>query len=178
MVAAAVSSLWLQSRWAAPLVERLQGFDARLPAGPLNADDAHGFAWLMILTTAFTTVSWLAVTFLTRPEPAWKLREFYEKVQPAALGWGPIARGEAVASRQSLVWSGIDWVAGCAMIYAALFGTGNILFGHYALGIGLLALAALAARFIFWDLDRRGWEGLIDRPPSPAEGAASDTMPR
>lgn len=160
MSAAGVSSLFLQSRAAGPLVGSLQRFDARLPGGALNAEDPHGFAWLMILTTAFTTVTWLAVTFLTPPEPEAKLRAFYERVRPAELGWRPIARKEDAPSRQSLGWSAADWLAGCALIYCALFGIGKLIFGHTLAGLGLLACAALAAWFIFWDLERRGWETL------------------
>jgi Na+/proline symporter len=160
MSAAGVSSLFLQSRAAGPLVGFLQRFDGKLPSGALNAEDPHGFAWLMILTTAFTTVTWLAVTFLTPPEPAAKLRAFYERVRPAEAGWGPIARKEDAPSRQSLGWSAADWLAGCALIYCALFGIGKLIFGHALAGLGLLACAALAAWFIFWDLERRGWERL------------------
>jgi len=160
MTAAAVSSLFLQSRWAGGAVSLLQGVDANVAAGPLNAEDPHGFAWLMILTTSFTTITWLTVTFLTPPEPEAKLRAFYERVRPAELGWGPIARKEDAPSRQSLGWSAADWLAGCAMIYCTLFGIGKIIFGQTLLGIALLACAALAAGFIFWDLERRGWETL------------------
>jgi len=160
MSAAGVSSLFLQSRAAAPLVEMLRGLDPKLPAGALNAEDPHGFAWLMVLTTAFTTLAWLAVTFLTPPEPEAKLREFYERVRPAAAGWRPIARQEDAPSRQSLGWSAADWLAGCAMIYCALFGLGKLVFGETLAGLALLLCAALAAGFIFWDLERRGWETL------------------
>src|SRR5258708_151092 len=69
MCAAGVSSLILQSRLASPIVEIIRAFDPKLPAGPLDGSDPHGFAWLMILTTSFTTVSWIAVTLLTPPEP-------------------------------------------------------------------------------------------------------------
>jgi SSS family solute:Na+ symporter len=34
----------------------------------LDADDPRGFAYLMLGTLAFTTVTWLAVTFATKPE--------------------------------------------------------------------------------------------------------------
>jgi Na+/proline symporter len=160
MSAAAVSSLFLQSRAAAPLVALLQQHDPKLAAGPLDPKDPHGFAWLMILTTLFTTISWLVVTFLTPPEPEAKLREFYERVRPASIGWGPIARTEDAPSRQSLLWSAADWVAGSGMIYCALFGIGRIIFGEPLAGLGLLAVGALCAWFIFWDLGRRGWETL------------------
>jgi len=160
MSAAGISSLLLQSRAATGLVERLGAFDARLPAGPLNASDPHGFAWLMILTTAFTTVTWLVVTFLTPPEPAAKLREFYKRVRPAATGWRAVAGIEQQPARQNLLWSAADWIAGCGLIYASLFGIGYLIFGHTRTGIALLMTAAACTAFIFWDLGRRGWDVL------------------
>ena len=160
MTAAAVSSLLLQSRGGAGVVTLIRNFDSQLPPGPLNSDDPHGFAWLLILTTAFTTICWIVVTMLTPPEPDAKLREFYLKVRPAALGWKPIAEKEHLLSRQSLAWSAADWVAGCGMIYLALFGTGKIIFGNAGLGLLMLVGAAACAGFIFWDLSRRGWETL------------------
>ena len=160
MSAAGISSLLLQSRAATGLVEHLRSIDSRLPAGPLNASDPHGFAWLMILTTACTTITWLAVTFLTPPEPAAKLREFYDRVRPAAVGWRAVIDTAEEPARQNLLWSAADWIAGCGLIYSALFGIGYIIFGHAGRGIGLLAIAALCATFIFWDLGRRGWDAL------------------
>jgi len=162
MSAAGISSLLLQSRAATWLVERLRAIDPRLPAGPLNAADPQGFAWLMILVTVCTTVTWLAVTFLTPPEPAAKLRQFYERVRPAAAGWRVVA-GVDRDTKQNLMWSAADWIAGCALIYCSLFGIGFIIFAHVGKGIALLATAALCATFIFWDLGRRGWEALSGR---------------
>jgi len=158
MSAAGVSSLLLQSRVATGVVERLRSIDPRLPAGPLNAADPHGFAWLMILTTACTTITWLVVTFLTPPEPIAKLREFYERVRPAAAGWRSVAGLEP--AKQNLLWSAADWIAGCGLIYCSLFGIGYVIFGHAGKGIALLATAVLCATFIFWDLGRRGWDAL------------------
>ena len=160
MSAAGISSLLLQSRAATGLVEHLRAIDSRLPAGPLNASDPHGFAWLMILTTACTTITWLVVTFLTPPEPAAKLREFYDRVRPAAAGWRAVIDLDREPAKQNLAWSAADWIAGCSLIYSALFGIGYIIFGHANRGIGLLAIAALCATFIFWDLGRRGWDAL------------------
>ncbi|MGH9668994.1 MAG: sodium:solute symporter family protein [Terriglobales bacterium] len=160
MSAAAVSSLFLQSSWAGGVVELLRSFDPLLPPGALDANHPHGFAWLMTLTTGFTTVSWLVVTFLTPPEPKEKLREFFLRVRPAALGWKPILGPEIEPSKQSLGWSAADWVAGCALIYCALFGIGRLILGPVWLGLVLLAGAALCTVFLFWDLNRRGWEAL------------------
>ena len=160
MGAAGCSSLILQSRAAVPIVNVLRGFDGRLPAGPLDSADPHGFAWLMILTTSFTTLAWIVITMMTPPEPAEKLRDFYRKVQPARFGWGPIAAGESQHSTQSLGWSAADWIAGCGLIYCCLFGTGHLIFGRYPQAALLLTLGIACAWFIYWDLDRRGWETL------------------
>jgi len=160
MSAAAVSSLFLQSRFADLVTGVVRRYDPKLPMGPLDATDPHGFAWLMILTTSLTTLSWITVTLLTKPEPEWKLREFYRKVRPSVAGWRHIAELEGGERPQSLKWNFLDWVAGCTMIYLSLFGIGKVIFGEWILGLAMLAGAAAMLRFLFWDLDRRGWESL------------------
>ena len=160
MAAAGCSSLFLQSQWSMPVVNVIRSFDPQLAAKPLDASDPHGFAWLMIITTSITTITWLVVTFFTAPEPDAKLRSFYQKVQPARFGWGPIAATESVHSTQSLAWSAADWVAGCGLIYCSLFGMGHLIFGRMLQAGLLLALGVFCAWFIYWDLNRRGWETL------------------
>jgi Na+/proline symporter len=160
MSAAAVSSLFLQSQWATGVVEVFRRYDPKLAPGPLDSSTPHGFAWVMILTTSITTISWLTVTLLTPPEPEEKLRAFYRKVQPSAFGWRRIAKLEGENSKQSLLWSGIDWAMGCGMIYCSLFGIGRLIFGPAWQGFILLAIAAFCLWFLFWDLNRRGWDTL------------------
>ncbi len=160
MIAAAFVSLFLQSQWSMPVVNLLRGIDPHLAAQPMDANDPHGFAWVMIITTAFTTICWLTVTFLTPPEPEEKLREFYRKVLPARVGWQPIAAKETVHSQQSLGWSAADWIAGCGLIYCSLFSVGHLIFGRIPQAAGLSVLGILCAWFIYWDLNRRGWESL------------------
>jgi hypothetical protein len=53
-----------------------------------------------------------------------------------------------------------DWLMGCVLVYATLFGIGKIVFGDLLVGLLLLALAAGAGYLIFWDLSRRGWQAL------------------
>ena len=55
-----------------------------------------------------------------------------------------------------------DWVAGCVLVYASLFGVGKILFGETALGLALLAVAAVAGGLIYRDLEQRGWKTLVE----------------
>ena len=45
-------------------------------------------------------------------------------------------------------------------------GIGKIVFGDWAPGLLLLALAAVAGYLIFWDLSRRGWQALSGAEPA------------
>jgi solute:Na+ symporter, SSS family len=91
MSAAATISLTLESWAGMPVVRALHRIDPALALAPLSSDDPHGFAWLMLLTTALTTGLWLAVTLMTPPESETTLRRFYDRVRPAALGWARFA---------------------------------------------------------------------------------------
>jgi hypothetical protein len=51
----------------------------------------------------------------------------------------------------------LSWVLGCAMVYLALFGSGKILLGVIRTGSLLLALAALAAIALYFNLRDGGW---------------------
>jgi hypothetical protein len=42
-----------------------------------------------------------------------------------------------------------------------LFGTGKIIFGELAIGLGLYAIGAIAAMVIIFDFNKRGWKQLI-----------------
>ena len=128
----------------------------------LDTDKPDQFAWLMIITTVLATVTWVAVTLLTKPEPEPVLREFYRRVRPG-FGWGPIARLEpSVRPAHDTASNLLCWGAGCVFIYGALFGVGKLLFGHTLLGLGILAVAAAAGAVIYRDLSRRGWASAIE----------------
>jgi hypothetical protein len=44
------------------------------------------------------------------------------------------------------------------MIYCALFGIGTLILADATTGLLLILAAAACGAFIFWDLQRRGWE--------------------
>jgi len=115
-----------------------------------DGDQPRDFAYLMIVTVAITTIAWLAVTWLTRPEPDDTLRTFYLRVRPYGPGWKPIAaRVPAnVSAPGSLSRDLLSALLGCVMIYGALFGVGELLLRSAALGFALLALSGLAAAAI------------------------------
>jgi hypothetical protein len=135
----------------------LQGFIG------MDGDNPVDFAWIMIITTAVTTVVWVAVTFLTKPETNQTLVTFYRRTRPSLSGWGPIAKlAPDVKPSSDGVWNFVDWISGLVLIYGILFGVGKLLLGETALGIGLLAMAAVGGATIYWDLNRRGWSSVVD----------------
>ena len=140
MAAAAVSSLVLQTVWG------------------MDTDKPLDFAWIMILTVSFTTVVWVAVTFLTRPETKETLVSFYRRVRPGRTGWGPVSVLAPEVVNAGAGWfDALDWICGCALIYGALFGVGKLLLGETGAGLALLAMGAAGAAVIWFDLSRRGW---------------------
>ena len=157
MSAAATISLTLESGLGMPVVRALHSLDPQLTLAPLNTDDPHAFAWLMLITTGLTTIIWLGVTMLTKPEPAVVLQNFYDRVRPAALGWKPFASAETAATEHTLRYNFFHWLLGSSMLYLMLFGGGKILFGNVPLGSAMLAAGFAALGLLFWSLNRQGW---------------------
>jgi Na+/proline symporter len=122
---------------------------------PFSGPAPVAFAKSTIVTTAATTVVWLLVTFLTKPEPEKTLVQFYRKVRPHIAGWRPIARltPDVPATRDlgANLWS---WILGCIMVYAALFGVGKLLFGAYAASAAWLAAAILSGVILYRRITR------------------------
>ena len=125
----------------------------------LNESDPKEFAYIVLATVSVTTIVWLSVTFLTRPEPKETLLAFYRRVRPSAALWGPIAREatDIVPQRDGL-FNLMDWLCGVAMIYMFLFGAGKIIFGERAMGLVFLAVGLALGAVIYFDLNRRGWK--------------------
>jgi solute:Na+ symporter, SSS family len=131
---------------------------------PFSGSDPEVFAKSLLLTVAVTTTVWIAVTFLTPPEPEWKLLEFYRRVRPLSAGWKHIAAATPEVQRSNDGWYNLmDWLLGCVMVYMALFGSGKIILGQAHVGLVFLGVSAVSAYLIYWDLSRRGWETLSGR---------------
>jgi SSS family solute:Na+ symporter len=114
-----------------------------------DSDRPRDFAHLMLVTVGATTVGWLAVTWLTRPEPDDALRRFYRQVRPHGPGWTPIAASmEPLDIPGSLRVEIVNAIVGCVMVYAALFGVGELLLRSAVVGAVLLLVSAAAAAVI------------------------------
>ena len=112
-------------------------------------------ALILIVTVAVTTVVWLAVTFATAPEPQETLVRFYERVRPSPAGWKPIdALARPAYVGESIGVTILDWIAGCGLVYATLFGIGKIVLGDVPQGIGYLVAATVCGSVIAFNLIR------------------------
>jgi Na+/proline symporter len=119
----------------------------RYAAGDPRADSV-----IMLITVAVSTVAWLAVTYMTKPESDATLDAFYHRVRPGGRGWRRVAArlgyGDEGIEGGAITWS--NWVAGVAAVYTSLFGIGKIIFGQTVSGVILLAVAGVC----FWWIAR------------------------
>ena len=101
-----------------------------------------------------TTIVWLVVTFVTRPESEQVLMNFYKKIQPGGPGWRRVL-SMAERQQQNIIdpdqekWSvpsGImAMLVGCILIYSVMFATGNWIYGNTSRALILTGVAVLAA---------------------------------
>ena len=108
-------------------------------AGLKLSDDAA-----LLITVFGTTACWLAVTLLTPPAARATLVRFYERVRPAGPGWRTVRQAAGLPpSPDSPATALLGFFSGCVLVYAALFGTGLLLYGRImpAAACGLLAVA-------------------------------------
>jgi solute:Na+ symporter, SSS family len=141
------------------------GYDLSNPA-------SHTYAKTMLITVLVTTVVWLSVTYLTRPESTATLDRFYRQVRPGGPGWRVVSRrlgfGDDPIPGGALSW--VNWIAGVAAVYCAVFSVGAFLTGSPLSGVAYAVIAIVAFALIQRNLraderlaasvDRTGGAGL------------------
>jgi solute:Na+ symporter, SSS family len=126
-----------------------------------SGNTALVYAKSALITGGVTTVAWVLMTLLTRPENERTLIAFYRRVHPTVYGWEHIAKlVPELPEIRDLSSNTFDWAMGIVFVYGSLFGIGKLVFQQWFWGIVLLVIASVAGYLIFWDLSRRGWETL------------------
>src|SRR3984893_2163671 len=126
-----------------------------------SGNNAVVFAKTALITTAVTTVVWLATTLLTQPESDERLLKFYRRVHPTIHGWKRIALlAPEIKPVRDFAANAFDWVMGCTLVYCCMFGIGELVLQAWLAGFFLLAGAAISAYLIYSSLSRRGWATL------------------
>ena len=122
----------------------------------------------LVVGVAVTTVGWLVVTFLTPSVDTQTLRDFHAKIRPLGQGWDAVVPrtdgpdrdewGDLESGSGGELAAGLlSWFLGCVLVYAALFGTGFLLYGNVAVGIIGLIVAAGAGWGVLKLLPRVGF---------------------
>jgi SSS family solute:Na+ symporter len=122
----------------------------------VDSSTPRGFATNLIVTTGVTTIVWLVVTMLTKPEPEATLAAFYQRVRPAGPGWRRFGtRGSGELWRNAAMWA-----AGMVLVYSIMFATGAAIFGD-AQKLRLFGSMLVVSAIALFVMLRR------DRDPSP-----------
>ena len=131
----------------------------RFAKGDPNAD-----ATVMLVTVLASTITWLVVTFMTKPESEEVLQSFYRRVRPGGPGWRKIAERGGFGAESipggALAWT--NWIAGIVAVYSSLFGIGKWIFGDTVPALVMLVLAVLSFAWIARSF--RGEQGLPAAP--------------
>jgi Na+/proline symporter len=117
---------------------------------PFSGNSSLVFAKGALATTVVTSIVWITVTLLTKPEPQEVLTRFYRNVRPDVRGWKPVAKLlPAIPANRDLGANLGAWLLGCAMVYTCLFGTGKLLLHQPAAGLVLLVVSAICAFLLY-----------------------------
>ncbi len=101
-----------------------------------------------LFTVTFTTIIWILVTFITKPESKETLVKFYNRVTPPGA-WSSFSKNTKADKLAPLF---ISWFSSILMTYSILFGVGYVIFADYQLGFIWLFVALISgfvlSRFI------------------------------
>jgi len=117
---------------------------------PFVGNSSLVFAKSALATTVVTTIVWLSVTLLTKPERDEVLVRFYRNVRPDVRGWKRVAaQVPDVVPHRDLGSNLRAWALGCAMVYTCLFGVGKVLLHQAMAGSALLLGSAVCAVLLY-----------------------------
>jgi Na+/proline symporter len=129
-----------------------ESINPRMGIIDISADQSY---LKLLYGVGITTIGWVLVTFLTKPEKDEILLSFYRKVRPAAFGWKRLLdRYPKEQQEQGQLPMEIGlMLVGTVMVYAALFAVGFVLYGNFV-GALIAGVVSLAGGFVIvrnWD---------------------------
>ncbi len=158
---------WRINAWSeiAVMVASLVG------ANTVEAITGWSFPFSLVGVVLFSLPVAFAVTWLTPPEDPATLRGFYRRVRPAGA-WDPVARDLGLEPRP-LGWRPwLDVALATLGIYAAIAGTGWLLFGRTGLGVLAWGGAAIGLGLAVRGAARGGAKGARGDSGGPPDRAA------
>lgn len=100
---------------------------------------------VLLVTTLFTTIVWITVTFLTQPTSKEVLSSFYEKIKPDGW-WGEYA--DESKDKKHFFFLVLSWIVGVVMTYSILFFIGKLIFKDWE-GVQLWGIVGVMSFVVF-----------------------------
>lgn len=108
--------------------------------------------WQFPLVVFCTTIVWVLVTMLTKPEDDEVLINFYKRIQPKKAGWLYVLdkakeKNIVIDEQKETVNLGNGLLAafiGCILVFSCLFATGNWIYGNYTIAIVLTIISLIS----------------------------------
>ncbi|MCL4856157.1 MAG: Na+:solute symporter [Flavobacteriales bacterium] len=99
---------------------------------------------ILLFTTLFTTIAWLSVTFLTKPENDETLKKFYQQVEPLGA-WNSVREKLSLPKTKSQIPALIAcWISAVTLTYSTLFFIGKLIFEEYYYAIINLVIGVIS----------------------------------
>jgi Na+/proline symporter len=100
-------------------------------------------------TVGVTTISWILITYLTRPTNTNVLIKFYKTVKPGGA-WGYIRKKAEITEIGTPLFAlFICWITAIIMTYSILFGIGNLIFLEWKEAFIWLIIALISGIMLF-----------------------------
>jgi solute:Na+ symporter, SSS family len=151
---------WRVNAWA-EVVAMISSFGVSIGILILNKNGIHISTHVaLIITIAFTTICWVTTAFLGPKTDEKTLIEFYKKVRPFGPGWknirekAGISLQEASQKHENIPLGLLGWVAGCSVIWSALFTVGNFLYGRITNACWLLGVFIISGIILVYVINK------------------------
>lgn len=142
---------------------------ALVPAAAPLAEDGAWYPVRFAIVLLTGTAAGLLATFQTRPAPDETLDAFYRLVRPGGA-WGPVAARNPDVPRTQVGWPDLAaWALGVAVVYAALFGIGDLLLDRPGRAVLVLACGVVAAGVLWRVVRHLSWFTAAQWPPAPVD---------
>jgi Na+/proline symporter len=101
-----------------------------------------------IIVIPVSIISWLLVTYLTKPEPDETLANFYKKIRPWGF-WSPAAKANPGVERALFLPVVVNWLLGVSFIFFLMIGIGKLLLGQTMLGAVMVLISVCSGVAIY-----------------------------
>lgn len=101
-----------------------------------------------VLVIPVSVITWIAVTFITNPEPVETLSAFYKRVRPWGW-WNPVSELNPGIDKPPFSPVLINWVLGVSCILFGMIGVGKILLGSFIPGALMIAVSLVSGITVY-----------------------------